>query len=99
MKITFKIYCKNVKLSVCLIKDHAMEKYGGLEVKFHTLLTAALDGGYLNFTIRSLYFTNKDFPVPLVQEAVCGSQSQGESGGEEKNSCPYRESNPRYSSP
>jgi hypothetical protein len=32
-----------VKLSLCLIKDHAMQAYGGVEVQAHTFLTSAFE--------------------------------------------------------
>jgi len=35
---------KRVKLSLCLIKYHAMKTFGGMEVYLHTFLTSALDG-------------------------------------------------------
>jgi hypothetical protein len=34
-----------VKLSLCLIKLHAMKMYGGVEVYLHEFLTLALGGG------------------------------------------------------
>jgi hypothetical protein len=34
-----------VKLSLCLTKHYTMETYWGLEVKLHTFLSSALDGG------------------------------------------------------
>jgi hypothetical protein len=34
-----------MKLSLCLIKHHAMKTYGGVEVQLHTFLTSALVGG------------------------------------------------------
>jgi hypothetical protein len=34
-----------VKLALCLIKRHSVEKYEGAEVVLHALLTSALDGG------------------------------------------------------
>jgi hypothetical protein len=34
-----------VQLPLCLIKVHAMKMYGGIEARFHTLFTSALDGG------------------------------------------------------
>jgi hypothetical protein len=36
---------KTFKLSLCLIKHHAMKKYWGVEVQLHVFLISALDGG------------------------------------------------------
>jgi hypothetical protein len=33
-----------VKLSLCLIKGHAMKTYGGVELQLHVVLTSTLHG-------------------------------------------------------
>jgi hypothetical protein len=33
----------NVNVSLCLIKHHEVNKYGGVEIYFHIFLTSALD--------------------------------------------------------
>jgi hypothetical protein len=38
------VKCK-VKVSLFLIKHHAIKKYGGVEVKFHAFLASLLNGG------------------------------------------------------
>jgi hypothetical protein len=34
-----------VKLSLCLVKHHAMKTYVGVEVELHTILVSAIHGG------------------------------------------------------
>jgi hypothetical protein len=38
------MYIEKIKLSLCLIKHHAMKMYGRVKIKLHALLTTALDG-------------------------------------------------------
>jgi hypothetical protein len=44
----------NVKFPLCLIKHHAMKKYGGVEVQFHILISA-LDGGECSASRLNIY--------------------------------------------
>jgi hypothetical protein len=54
------------KLSLGVTKHHAMKKHGGVDVKLHTFLTSALDGGECSASRPSRFNKVKVPPVPIV---------------------------------
>jgi hypothetical protein len=74
-----------------------MEAYGEWRYSSTHSLTSALDGGeWSTYTSLPLFFQGKSPWYPLDGRGG-KPQSRSERGGEEKNSSPRRESNPRTS--
>jgi hypothetical protein len=53
-----------VQLFLCLLKHHDTKAYGGVEVKLHSLLTSASDGGeWVSFPPRPIHFIPGDIAI------------------------------------
>jgi hypothetical protein len=52
-----------MKLSLCLVKYHAMKTYVGMEVQLHTLLTSAIDGGKWSVSRPGRFIPSEGLPV------------------------------------
>jgi hypothetical protein len=63
-----------VKLSLCLIKYHAMKTYGRMEVQLHASLTSTLDGGKWSASQPGSFTPGEKTPVPNGYES--GSDSE-----------------------
>jgi hypothetical protein len=59
---------KKIKLSLCLIKHHAMKTDAGVKVHLHALSTA-LDGGEWSTSCNGCFTPMKQALVPTVEEA------------------------------
>jgi hypothetical protein len=64
----------------------------GVEVYFHSFLTLALDGSKWSASLHGALTSTKKSLVPLSRR-VRRFHNRSGLGGEEKNSCPYRELN------
>jgi hypothetical protein len=82
----FTTVYKKINLSMCLIKQHAMEAYWGVEVQLHVLFDLGTRWRWMvSFTSWSLYPQGKSSLYPLDWR-LGGSQSRFGRGNEEKNS-------------
>jgi hypothetical protein len=88
---------KNVKLSLCLTKHHAMKTYWGSSGIAPRILDLGVRWGWVvSFTPRQIYPQEKKLRYPLDRR-LCGSQSRSGRGGEEKISHPLPGIEPRFS--
>jgi hypothetical protein len=76
-----------IKLSLCIIKHHAMKMREGMKVKTQTFLTSALDGGRWSVSRPQLHSRAKRTRYPL-RKGLDGPQGLSERCEEKRNLSP-----------
>ena len=86
------IYCRIIDSE--FIPVYTVKSYKGVEVQFHSFLTAALDGGEWSDSRRGCFTTERESRYAMNRK-LCGLWSQSERFSERTNILPLRDSNPR----
>jgi hypothetical protein len=82
--ITLQIsHCKIIKLSLCLIKHHAMKMYEEMKVYLFAFLTSALDGGVWKASHPSHFTPGGKSPWYPLDRRLGGLQNWSGHGGKE----------------
>jgi len=74
---------RQIKLSLCLTKHHAMKTYWGVEIQLHAFLTSALDGVSCQLHAPAPLLTGKSPRCPLDRR-LSGPQSRSGQDCEDK---------------